>query len=335
MKGLNFSLVLMCFMATTAIAQQEHYTVTQTLQPRVIKLDGVVQAVNQGTVAAQTSGRVVGVYVDVNDYVKQDTVLLEISAVQQSAMLDSAQAQLVQAKAQNRVAQAQLKRLELLFPKGAVSQDQMDSAVATARSADASVKSAKATVAQAKESLGYTSITAPYDGVVTERLVELGETVAPGTPLLSGFSLDLLRVETQIPQRYQDKVTSVEQFSIVSPNGQRIAAMEMNLFRYAEPNSHTFKIRLTLPLLDNPLLPGMWVKTEFSYGEKPVLLVPKSAVIRRGELSSVLRISSAQQILNPVRLGQSYGDYIEVLAGLEQGDVIASVALAAKESHHE
>ncbi|NVJ58347.1 MAG: efflux RND transporter periplasmic adaptor subunit [Vibrionaceae bacterium] len=330
MKLITWSIAVALAVSGHVMAQQNsgQYTVKIEPFPQIVHLDGVVQAVNQGTVAAQTSGRVVGLHVDVNDYVKQGAVLLEISAVQQSASLDAAQAQLASANAQNREAQAQVARYRQLFPKGAISRDQMDSAEARARSATAAVKSAQANVAQAKESLGYTSVTAPYDGVVTKRHVELGETVAPGTPLLSGFSLDQLRVETEIPQRYQSDVENVAQFDVVAAQGKRIAPTDFSLFSYADPQSHTFKMRLQLPDNLESLVPGMWVKTEFRYGEKNTLLVPKSSVVRRAELTSVYRVNGDKRVLNPVRLGQEYGDYVEVLSGLEEGDVISSVALA-------
>ncbi|PNH92239.1 efflux RND transporter periplasmic adaptor subunit [Vibrio diazotrophicus] len=308
----------------------ERYIVKSESLAQIVQLDGVVQPINQGTVASQTSGRIVGLNVDVNDYVKKGTVLLEISAVQQSASLDAAQAQLASAIAQDREAQAQVKRYRQLFPKGAISQDVMDSAEARARSASAAVKSAQAAVAQAKESLGYTSVTAPYDGVVTQRHVELGETVAPGTPLVSGFSIDKLRVETEIPQRYQPAVSDVAQFEVVSPQGERILPTQYSLFSYADPQSHTFKIRLNLPEDISTFVPGMWVKTEFHYGNRDTILIPNSSVVRRAELSSVYRIQDDSRVLNPVRLGQTYGDYTEVLSGLEEGDVISTTALNAE-----
>ncbi|WP_165312916.1 efflux RND transporter periplasmic adaptor subunit [Vibrio ziniensis] len=308
----------------------ERYIVKSESLSQVVQLDGVVQPINQGTVASQTSGRIVGLNVDVNDYVKKGTVLLEISAVQQSASLDAAQAQLASAIAQDREAQAQVKRYRQLFPKGAISQDVMDSAEARARSAAAAVKSAQASVAQAKESLGYTSVTAPYEGVVTQRHVELGETVAPGTPLISGFSTDKLRVETEIPQRYQPAVLDVAQFEVVSPQGERILPTQYSLFSYADPQSHTFKIRLNLPEQITSFVPGMWVKTEFHYGDRDTILIPNSSVVRRAELSSVFRIQGESRVLNPVRLGQTYGDYTEVLSGLEEGDVISTMALNAE-----
>lgn len=332
MRWLTLSIAAALASTGYANAEQasERYIVKSESLAQIVQLDGVVQPINQGTVASQTSGRIVGLNVDVNDYVKKGTVLLEISAVQQSASLDAAQAQLASAIAQDREAQAQVKRYRQLFPKGAISQDVMDSAEARARSASAAVKSAQAAVAQAKESLGYTSVTAPYDGVVTQRHVELGETVAPGTPLVSGFSIDKLRVETEIPQRYQPAVSDVAQFEVVSPQGERILPTQYSLFSYADPQSHTFKIRLNLPEDISTFVPGMWVKTEFHYGNRDTILIPNSSVVRRAELSSVYRIQDDSRVLNPVRLGQTYGDYTEVLSGLEEGDVISTTALNAE-----
>lgn len=325
------ALALFIAAAGASVAHAEVYTAALQTVPQSIILDGTVQPVNQGTVAAQTSGTVVALNVDVNDFVTQGTVLLEISAVQQSAALDSAQAQLTSAKAQNTEAQAQVKRFRQLMPKGAISQDQMDAAESRARSSAAAVKSAEAAVAQAKESLGYTSVTAPYDGVVTKRFVELGETVAPGTPLLSGFSLQQLRIETEIPQRYRAYVESPQQFVI--DNGAQVSAepVSYNLFQYADPSSHSYPIRLNLPDNQTEFMPGSWVKTRFSYGERQLLLVPKQAVIRRAELSVVYRLDDqGNAILNPIRLGQEFEESFEVLSGLEVGDRITTDLINVK-----
>lgn len=318
-------------LTTNSSAMVDVYTAQLTKVDQAIVLDGVVQPVNQGTVAAQTSGTVVALNVDVNDYVKQGSVLLEISAVQQSAALDAAKAQLASVVAQNKEAQAQVKRFRQLMPKGAISQDQMDAAETRARSAAAAVKSAEASVAQAKESLGYTSVTAPYDGVVTKRYVELGETVAPGTPLLSGFSMDELRVESEIPQHYYSLVNNEAQFKIDNGGGEKVTPTAYNLFRYAEPSSHSHTIRLNLPEKQPGFTPGAWVKTRFVYGQRELLLVPKTAVMRRAELSVVYRLTKDDNaILNPVRLGQEFEDSYEVLSGLEIGDRVVSNLLKVK-----
>ncbi|MCG9788788.1 efflux RND transporter periplasmic adaptor subunit [Vibrio mediterranei] len=299
---------------------------TQT--KKIIELDGTVEAVNRGTLAAQTSGRIVAVNVDVNDIVNQGDVLLEISAEQQSASLDAALAQLNSAKAQNIKATAQVRRYRELFPKGAISRERLDAAEAEVRSSIANVKQANAAVTQAKESLGYTSITAPYTGVVTQRYVELGETVGPGTQLITGFSLSPLRVVTDIPQRYRDQVEQPEQFSITTLTGETLEPYEAKLFNYAHQQSRAFKLRLELLEEPQNLLPGEWVKVAFRYGEKQSLLIPQSAAIRRGELSVVYRVHNQKVIMNPIRIGQQHGEMLEVISGLEVGDIIVSDAVS-------
>ncbi len=329
MKGITASIGLL--MTATAVADEPTFIVEKQDVTQHIEIEGRVQAVNQGTLAAQTSGRIVALYVDVNDFVEQGDVVLEISSEQQSASLDAALAQQISAQAQDTDAQAQLRRFRQLFPQGAISKDQLDKAEANAKATRAAVRSAQAAVKQAKESLGYTSITAPYTGVVTQRHIQLGETVAPGTQLLSGMSLTELRVEAALPQRYQPQVDSVDQFTLITPDGAEIAPERLTLFNYADPQAHTFKLRLDLPETETPLYPGMWIKTRFNYGQKQAILVPRSAVVRRGELTAVYRMADQHQILNPVRLGQEYAEHYQVLSGLEIGDEVRTLAFPKAE----
>ncbi|CAM3942590.1 Multidrug resistance protein MdtA precursor [Vibrio aerogenes CECT 7868] len=308
----------------TPVFAQESYTVSETTIPVVVTFDGVVEPVNQGTVAAQTSGRVVGVYAGVNDYVKAGSVLLEISATQQTAAFDAANAQLSQAVAQNREAQAQLQRYQRLSDQGVVTQDQLDSADARARSSAALVKSAQAAVTKAKDALGYTRIRAPYDGIVTARHVELGETVSPGTLLFSGYGLDSLRVKAGIPQRYRTRVKMLNQFRVETPDGILRQPASFSLFRYLDPQTHTSTVRLYLSDTDSrELTPGMWVKIRFESGKKTVITVPQQAIFFRGELSAVYRKTVEGLMLTPVRLGPVSGHQVEVLAGLEVGDQVS------------
>lgn len=125
-------------------------------------------------------------------------------------------------------------------------------------------------------------------------------------------------------------MADVSQFTVRTAQGEQLKPVEFSLFSYADPQSHTFKTRLELPQNSAALVPGMWVKTEFNYGQREVLVVPSSAVLRRAELSAVYRVNNGQRALNPVRLGQVYGDYVEVLSGLELGDVVATQAVTAK-----
>lgn len=314
--------ILLAIHLLSSANANEIYQVKVRQVDSTIKLSGTVEAVNKGTLSAQTSGQIVAVNVDVNDHVEKGDVLLEISAKQHSAVLNAAIAQLNSSNAQSKLAQAQVKRYRDLFPAGAISKERLDEAEAEARSVRAAVKAATASVNQAKESLGYTQITAPYTGIITQRFVELGETVSAGSKLITGFSLSPLRVVTEVPQKYHRDVRTHEQFTLTDQNGNIFFTHEVKKFNYANSESRAFKVRLELMNEQEQLYPGSWITVTFAHSQRSLLVIPKSAVIQRGELSMVYRKIGKKIQMNPVRLGQVQGDFIEVLSGIEDGDNI-------------
>ena len=302
-----------------------------TIQPqqvaRWLTLDGRVEPVHQGTVAAQTSGRVVRMLVDVNDQVAAGATLLEISGNEQSSAVSAASARLARATAQQQEADRQLKRAQPLAAKGVIARAQLDNAVATAKATEAEVQAAEAELERAREAYGYTRVLAPYSGVVTARLVELGETVAPGTPLLSGLSLDALRVVAELPQSAVGPTPlTAQQVEVILPSGKRVSPVKVLRFNYADPASHTFTLRLDLPGGVPELLPGVWVKVRIRQGERQALLIPQSALLRQGELSAVYVQGKEGWLMTPVLVGAVTAEGVEVLSGLSAGDKIAADA---------
>ena len=300
---------------------------TLTLVPRQVTdwltLDGTVSAINQGTVAAQTSGRVSRMLVDVNDQVQAGQPLLEISGKEQFAAVTGAEARLARAKAQQVEAERQLARFQALIAKGVITRAQLDNAEASDRAARAEVNAADAALTQAREAYGYTRILAPYAGVVTKRLVELGETVAPGTPLLSGFSLDELRVDVDLPQSVIALASQPADVLVLLPDGKSVTPVKLTRFNYADSQSHAFRLRLDLPPQTAGVLPGMWLKVQLKQGERQVLQVPDRALLRQGEFNGVYLQQPAGWALTPVRVGHCFEGQCEILAGLQAGDKLA------------
>ena len=295
----------------------------QTLPDEQV-LDGVVEAVNQSTVSAQTAGRVEEIMVDVNDFVPQGAPIVRIRNIEQRASLEQAQANLREAEARFLEAQAEYNRMRGIYEKQLVSKAQMDAATAGFSAAKAKLDAAQAGVAQAKESLGYTTITAPYSGIVLERHVQLGETVQPGKPLMTGFSLDELRVVANVPQRLIAPVRQHQQARVLPPNGGKsIAATKLTFFPYADPQSNVFKIRVYLPKKTEGLYPGMFVKIAFRVGEERRLTVPRPALVQRGEVSAVYVVRDGKISLRQVRPGRIEGERVEILAGLEPDEPVA------------
>jgi len=321
--------------STQALAAEGESQAPLTVAPQPVtdwlRLDGTVSAINQGTVAAQTSGRVSRMLVDVNDEVQAGQPLLEISGKEQFAAVTGAEARLARAQAQQVEAERQLARFQALIAKGVITRAQLDNAEATDRAARAEVNAAEAALTQAREAYGYTRILAPYAGVVTKRLVELGETVAPGTPLLSGFSLDTLRVEVELPQSALTLARQPSDVQVLLPDGKAVVPLKLTRFNYADSQSHAFRLRLDLPPQTAGVLPGMWLKVRLKQGERQVLQVPDRALLRQGEFNGVYLQQPAGWALTPVRVGHCMDGQCEILAGLQAGDRLAPDAWAQQQ----
>ena len=126
--------------------------------------------------------------------------------------------------------------------------------------------------------MAYTEIRAPYAGVVTQRHVQVGETVAPGTPLMTGASLDELRVVAEVPQSVIELVRAARK-AAVYVDGRRIEATGITLFPAAQPETDTFRARIDLPKGVQGLSPGMFVKVGLVVGRGRAAA---GAAVRRG-----------------------------------------------------
>jgi RND family efflux transporter MFP subunit len=292
-------------------------------------LDGTVEAVNQSTVSAQTAGRIDAVNVDVNDRVATGTVMLRIRSSEQVAGLTQAQAALKEAVAREAEAQQRYQRINDMYQRHVVARATLDEASAARDAAVARASAARAGLDAAREGVAYTEVRTPYSGVVTQKFVQLGELVAPGTPLVAVASLDALRVVVEVPQSVIEQVRKVQK-AIVFIDGQRVEAAGLTLFPSAQPKTSTFRVRIELPKSVQGLAPGMFVKVGLVTGAADLLLVPRAAVVERSEMRAVYVLGPDGRVsLRQVRLGHVRGDQIEILAGLVAGDTIARDPAAA------
>ena len=297
--------------------------------PRERVLDGTIEAVNEATVSAQTAGRVAEVLYDVNDFVPAGAVIIRLRGTEQRASLEQAQAALTEAKALEEEAQTRYARTANLFKDNAASKSQFEAATASRDAAVARLKAATAGLQAAREGVSYTEIRAPYAGVVTERHVEVGEAVRPGSPLMSGLSLQHLRVTVDVPQSVVEKVRGIGE-AAVYVDGTRIEAKDLTIYPQAAPQSKTFRARLRLPENAVDLYPGMLVKVALVTGKSSRLLVPTSAVVERSEVIAVYTLDERDQVsLRQIRIGDRLGDRIEVLSGLLEGERVVLDPLAA------
>ena len=292
--------------------------------------DGVVEAVNQATLSAQTAGRVLELPFDVNDYVEAGEVVVRFTDVEQVSAQRRASAAVGAAQAAATEAEADFKRTEELVAKQLLARASLDQARARRDAARAALEAARAGVSEAGEQVDYTVIRAPYSGILTQRHVEVGEAVRPGQALVSGLSLDRLRINVEVPQSDIAAIREHGAAAVLLPDGRRIDAERVIVFPYADPATHSFKVRVELPEAETGLQPGMTVKTAFKTGEARHLWVPRSALVTRSEVTAVYVVDARNRVaLRQVRLGHRDADAVEVLAGLSDGDRIAADPVAA------
>ena len=291
------------------------------------QLNGEIEAINKATLSAQTNGRVEKLYYDVDDFVAKDSIIAEFTNTEQKAQLKQAKANAQAAKITSQQAQIDYLRIKDIFAKKLVAKSQLDQALSNRNSLEAKYTAAKATVITANKQLEYTIIRAPYDGIVTNRYVELGETVNSGTAIMEGLSLNKLRVITHIPEKLINRVKSNPQAFIISDAGQ-IEASQITIFPYADQLTRTFKTRIELEQSLTSIFPGMTVKVSFKIGEKQAITIPQSALITRSELTMVYVKKGDDKILRHIKTASKYGNKIEVISGLSIDEKILIEPLA-------
>lgn len=290
--------------------------------------DGTVEAVHMSTVSAETSGRVQEMLVDVGDKVPAGTVILRLVSTEQRQQLNQAEAARAEAQANLDVATKNYERARELLDRKLISKSDFDRAQGSYSGARARLASAEAALKSARQRLSYTEVRAPYGGIVSARHVELGEAVNPGTPLMSGFDPDSLRVETDLPQAVAAQVARLRRARVIT-GGKSIEPAQLILFPVADPATSTVRVRLELPERSTGLYPGQFVKVAFTVGDTKRLLVPAGSIVHRSEVSGVYVVQDKTVSLRQVRLGDRFADDVEILAGLQEGERIAVDPVAA------
>lgn len=210
---------------------------------------------------------------------------------------------------------------------------QLKATQAQLEGAKANLVASRAQVEQAGEQLGYTTLIAPYSGIVTERHIELGETVNPGTPIMTGISLDQLRVIVEVPQRLITTAREHQQVYVrLDGSDKPISVKSITFFPYAYPKTNAFKVRIDLQDGVDGLYPGMFVKAAFLMGMERVLSVPKEAVVIRSEVTGIyVQKKDGSLAFRQIRVGLPVdANAVRVLSGLDDGEtVVLDPVLAA------
>ncbi|HSA92143.1 MAG TPA: efflux RND transporter periplasmic adaptor subunit [Terriglobales bacterium] len=314
-------------------------TVSAEPAPDLAEVTGTVRAAQTAIVSSETMGVLRQVDVREGDRVRRGQALAVIDDAAPHAAVNRAQAglrsaeqQVAAAEADYNLASATLGRYQDLRDKKSVSPQEFDevkarhdAAAAQRERAQAGRNQAQAELAQAQTVFGYTRVRAPFDGVVAEKRVDPGTLAAPGMPLFVVEDTSSFRAEAPVDEqdlRYLEIGKPVP--VLVEALGAELAGKVAQILPAADPASRSFLVKVQLPK-DDRLRSGLFARVRYARAERPMLLLPRAAVIERGQVRGVFVLDAdGVARLQFVTLGREQGERIEALSGVKAGDRIVA-----------
>ncbi len=321
----------------------------------VIELPGNIQAITEAPILARADGYLQKRTVDIGDRVRAGQLLAEIDAPEVDEQIRQARAALQQAQAAVEQAGANLEkgradealarttadRWAALLAKGVVSRQENDryqseyqSLAASTKAFDkalamqrSNVTAAEANLARLDKVQGYRAVKAPFDGVITLRNVDVGALVNAGSTMLFRIAqTGTLRIYVNVPQSNASHVRTGQAARLSVPNlpGREFNGTVARSASALDPSSRTLLVEVHVPNPDGALLPGMYARVDLiSATANAPLRIPSEALIVRGEGTQAAVIRDGGTVhLQKIEVGRDYGDHLEVLGGLHEGDMI-------------
>ncbi|MBS0380516.1 MAG: efflux RND transporter periplasmic adaptor subunit [Proteobacteria bacterium] len=307
-------------------------TVAATRQEDSYTATGVVEAVRQGTLGAQVSGRVLEVLVRSGDSVKAGQALIRIDADEAVQAAAAGAATASGAAARLVSVRADYERAQRLESQGYISVAALQRSEAALRSAEADARATGAAAAAARTRAAWGVVVAPYDGNVTDVQVAAGDLATTGRPLISLYHPGALRVVAQVPEAVARRLQTSK--PVVVNSGESGAALQpvsnWAQVRAVDPATHSVEVRVELPG-GAQLQPGQFARLQLPLkSEASELRIPDQAVLTRSEVTAVYVVDAGGAVhLRQVRLGPVVDGSVTVLSGLQSGEKIALDPVAA------
>ncbi|MFB3894211.1 MAG: efflux RND transporter periplasmic adaptor subunit [Phycisphaerae bacterium] len=286
---------------------------------------GTIRPVLESYVASKVMERVIEVNVIAGQEVKKGQVLVRLDRKLLETRLEQAKAALAAAKASRDDAKLNLDRMQQAFGRGVATQTELDGAKARFEVADAEQTRAQQALDEAQTNLNYTEIRSPIDGVIIDKRVNVGDTVAPGQVLLTMY--DKMQLIANVRESLMRHLKVGQSIGVYLEDlGRTCQGAISEIVPQADPATRTFPVKVTGPCQAG-VKPGMYAKLIVPLGTEKVLVIPPAAVQKVGQLTMVQVIEGNSVHRRAVRLGRTLNvdgvEYVEVLSGLNDTEKVA------------
>jgi membrane fusion protein (multidrug efflux system) len=302
-------------------------TVQEAQAPEILTLTGTIAADQRSEVTADTQGKVVAVLVERGQRVKAGDPVVRLDVRTASLSAREAQANVESARAQKQLADEECRRAKALLDKGAITRSEYDRQSTQCTSSLQQVSAAQARADMISKSINDGLVRAPFDGVVTEKSVSVGEWVAPGRTLFTLVDDDPLRIELSVPEaqvRSIQKDQKVELNAVAAPD--KTYTAKVTRIGGEVGKSRSLIVEATLdPQSD--LVPGMFAEAHVIVGQTPRPVVPKDAVVKRGRIWHAFVAVKGELQDRIVQVdGSPAPGQVAIIQGVNKGDkVVAKV----------
>ncbi len=299
---------------------------------------GSVESRDRAVLVARSSGKVTKLNVREGAVTTEGQVLLEISDNTAGEQLRAAEASIRAAERQVESAQARLtlaeqtaERYRKLLDSAAITAQEFDQVTADLSMARQQLAASQAQVERGeaeRDSIlkqnSYNRLVAPFPGTVVSIHVELGATVLPGIQLLTLDREGVRQARIKVPERLLGQISPGAEMKISVPAlGREVVGQVIRVQGASDPTSRSFDVLVDLSKADG-LPTGVFVRASRNLPGEALVLIPKTAVTQRGQLTGVFLIIDDVMKFRLVRLGRDFGNQVEVLSGLKAGDEIVA-----------
>ena len=296
-------------------------TVSEGNSSPFLSASGKIEAVNSANISTRMMGYVDKIYVQVGDKVSKGQQLISINNADISAKLAQVDAGITEAMVAFNNAEKDYNRYTALFNENSASQKELDDISANYNMAKARLEGAKQMKNEVNAQFSYSNIRAPFNGVVTNKFIKVGDMANPGMPLMEVESPGNFQVMAMVPESEILEIRSgLEVEAVIKTLNESFKGTVTEVSTSAKNTGGQYMVKVLLDGSNSNLLSGMYATVQFPTAKKTNtirVLIPLEAVVHNGQLSGVYTVSESNTaLLRWLRLGRTYGDSVEVLSGL-------------------
>ncbi len=295
----------------------------------IVEAPGQVTSIKDAYVMAKSIGTILNIQVKAGDFVRKGQSLITIDSSDIKAKLQQAKGALAQAEAAYTIAKNNYERFKELYKRNACSKVELEQMEFRYNQAKGAVEMAKGAVNEAKAYLKYSEVIAPFDAIVVERMVNIGDFAAPGRPLLRIIDPKDLKFECTIGESDAKYIQKGDKVKVkLDSIDNEIEGEVSEISGGSDFLTHTVTVRIAIPF-DKRLRAGMYGVAYFNSSPRERVFVPEKCILHRGELNIVYVVGKGNIAkLTLVRLGKKFGDKYEVLSGLKGDETVACANLS-------